>query len=201
LKKAFLLLAVRGKGGSIEVEDQFAGGLALLLQEQIEKELIDLLTLGVGDLVFQARERRLGGERGVRERRAADGDLEDGIGTQEGRVIGVLIACGHLVDALADQMEEGMMDALLEAGIFQASGDALGEAEVLVEACHEEEAPIGREGAAVEVDLKRLVGKERKLHRELRTSHGRDGSFLGVRSITQRTIRRGSETSLHRLAG
>jgi hypothetical protein len=74
-----------------------------------------------------------------------------------------------------------------------------GEAQLLVQAGEQEEATVGREEAAGEVDLERFARQQRKRHGVLRTGHGRDGSFLGVRSITQRTVRRESGTSLPHL--
>jgi hypothetical protein len=119
-----LLLTVRGEGGRVEVEDQLARGRAFLLQEEIEKQGIDRLRLAAGDALLQAGEGGLGGEIGIGGGAAAHGDLEGGIGAQGGGVVGIFVTGGDLVDALTEQIEEGVLEALFEAGVVDAGGDA-----------------------------------------------------------------------------
>jgi hypothetical protein len=138
---------------------------------------------GAGDDFLQAGEGGLGGEIGIGGGAAAHGDFQGRIGAQRGGIVGILIASGDLVDALTEQIEEGLLDALFETPVLDAGSDALGEAKLLVERCQEEEAAVGGEQAAGEVDLERLARKQRKRHGLLRTGHGRDGSFLCVKSI------------------
>jgi hypothetical protein len=87
-------------------------------------------------------------------------------------VVGVFIAGGDLIDALSDQVEEGVLDALAASGIGASGGDGLGETQTPVEASQEEEAAVGRERATGKINLDRLAGQERKGHDGLRTGHG-----------------------------
>ena len=106
-----LLLAVRRIIGAIEVEDDAlrdAIPFPLLQVELHQGESQAVAGFGVHG-VLQAGQRGLAGQiRLVRE--PATDQLQEGIMTQGGGIVLILVAAGDLEDALADQRLEGVVD-------------------------------------------------------------------------------------------
>jgi hypothetical protein len=157
----------------VHVEHHGAGRAAGEVEELGEQHLVDRVTLLLSDRGFQTGEGGLAGEIGAGVRGAADGELEGRIVAQGGGIVGILVTGGDLVDALTDQIEEGVLDALASAGIVKAGGDLLGETEGAVELRQEEEATVGGKGAARESDLNRFTRQQRKVEHGLRIRHWR----------------------------
>jgi hypothetical protein len=168
-----LLLAVGGIGAGVQIQDHLAGRAPLLLEEQIEQHVVDGVALGFGDVALQTRERGLRGEVGTGLWGAADRQFKSRIVAQSGGVIAVLVTGGDLIDALAEEIEERMVDALGAARIVEAGGDALGEAEVAVEVSQEQQATVGGEGSAREIQVDRFARQQRKVQDGLRIRHRR----------------------------
>jgi hypothetical protein len=162
----------------IHVEQDGAGLAAWSVEELGQQNVVDALALLLGERGFDAREGRLAGEVGSGEGSAATGELEGGIVAKRGGVVLVFVARGDLIDALTDQVEAWVLYALGSPGVVAAGSDRLGEAERAIELGQQEEAAVGREGAAGEIDLDGLARKQRKVEHGLRIRHWRMFPFF-----------------------
>jgi hypothetical protein len=165
----------------VHVEDQSAGGAAGGVKELGEEYVVDAVALFLGDGSFEAGKGGLAGEVGAGEGRAPHGKLESGIVAEGLGVVGVLVTGGDLINALAEQVFEGVVDAGLAPRVVEAGGDGLGEAEGVVKLGEQEEAAVGREGAAGEIDVNRFGRQERKVEHGLRIRHRRMFPFCAFR--------------------
>ena len=83
--------------------------------------------------------------------------------TQPVGIVDVLVARGDLVETLADQRGDIVRDIPGIAGIGHAPDDVRAEAELLIELADEQEAGVGGEGAAGEIDDEFRLESEAKL--------------------------------------
>jgi hypothetical protein len=146
---------------------------ALHVEELGEEHSVAGIALLLGDSGFETGKGGLAGEVGAGVGRPSDRELEGGIVAQSGGVVGVFVARGDLIDALAKQFEEGVVNAGWAARIVEAGDDALCELEVTVELGEKKEAAVGGEGAAGEIDVDRFARKQRKREHGLRMRHRR----------------------------
>jgi hypothetical protein len=134
VEKAELLLAVGGVVGGIEVEQNLTA-----LAHLVAAEMDELLDQGVIEVHQVAGARRVlpAAEGGLRAQRVAEfligDDLQHGIVAQAVGIVGVFVAGDDLVDALSQQFERVMTDALVLPRIAEPRGQIAGQMMALVE--------------------------------------------------------------------
>lgn len=96
-------------------------------------------------MVTSRRERVGWLARGRRKGEASRGELEGRIVTQDLGVVSVFVTGSELLDALAEQVKEGVEDAGRATGIVEGGGDGPGESQGAVES-GQQQAIIGGEG-------------------------------------------------------
>jgi hypothetical protein len=93
--------------------------------------------------MFEARERRPGCQ-GIIVRQAGCAKLALRIVTQAVRSVAVFAAAAHLVDALPQKIVIRMADVALMAAVRQCCSEALGQANLKVDATQQNRTEIGR---------------------------------------------------------
>jgi hypothetical protein len=157
----------------VHVQHDGAGPTAGRGEELGEEHVVDAIALRFADRGFEAGKGGLAGEVGAGAGSTTHGELESGIVAESGGVVGVFVAGGELVDALAEQVEEGVLDAGWTPGIVEAGFDLLGEAKAAVELGEEEETAVGGKGTAGEIDVDRFAREQRKVEHRPRIRHRR----------------------------
>jgi hypothetical protein len=165
----------------VDVEGHGAGPGPRRIEELGQQDVIGTVTSLFGDRGFETGKGRLAGKVGTGEGSAATSQLEGRIIPEGFGVVGVFVAGGNLVDALADEVEEGVLNAVLSPGVVAAVGDGLGEPKGAVEVSQEEEAAVGGEGAAGEIDMDGFARQQRKVEHRLRIRHRRMFPFCAFR--------------------
>jgi hypothetical protein len=80
----------------------------------------------------------------------ADEDGEQGVAPEAVMVVEILVAQAEAEDALLEEFEQGVLDALGITIVGEAAGEGLKEVEVVIDLAQEEAAGVGGDGAAVE---------------------------------------------------
>src|SRR5207249_6910975 len=106
-----LLGAMGGIVGDVEIEGDathLTAATPVTSEHRLEQRLAHRQQLAAGDVVLEARQRRLRGQRVAGHRIAAEQQLVHGIVGEPRRVVGVLVAERQAVDALAEQIRQRM---------------------------------------------------------------------------------------------
>jgi hypothetical protein len=152
MKERQLLRAVRRVIGAVEIEHEIRGVLIGPIgvgAEPVDSGAREALNRGPLDRVLQPRERRLRPQ----GRAAIPGDhLERRILTEPVGVVDVFVACGDLIQPLADERVQLVRDVAPVARVGEAAHHIRTEAELPVERSHEQQAGIRRERAPREID-------------------------------------------------
>src|SRR5713226_1800802 len=134
VEEAELLLAVGGVVGGIEVEQNLtalAHLVAAETDELLDQSVVEVHQVAGARRVLPAAQGRLGTER-VAEFLIRD-DLQHGIVAQAVGIVGVFIAGDDLVDALSQQFERIVTDALVVPRIAEQRGQIASQMVALVE--------------------------------------------------------------------
>ena len=154
IEKTELLLAVRGIVGGIDIEQDRA-----VLAHLVAAETDELLDQSVIEVHQVAGARRVlpAAERGLRAQSLAQfligDDLQQRIMTQTIGIVGIFVAGDDLVDALSQQFERVVTDALVLPRITEQRGQIAGQMMALVEGAQRQQAgvagdlPAGKIGA------------------------------------------------------
>lgn len=171
VEEGALLLAVAGILEGIEVEDDAPGSVATAGEEQLQQLLTDAGEVVLSDGILEAREGGLTGERSIAWG-FAESEFEEGVVTQSVGVILVVVALNDEVEAFAEEIEKGVLDARGVTGVGANGGEPGSKSETLIGQGDGEEAGVGRKIAAVEGNLDAFFGKKREIHGRLRMIHG-----------------------------
>lgn len=111
------------------------------LFDQGQGDAIDVLAAG---RMFQTRHRRSRGQRSIDiEWQATGAELEHRIVTQTIGIVAVFVAAADLVDALREQVVLGMRDVAGVPGIDYGCIDALGQADLAIDATQQQGPKVG----------------------------------------------------------
>ncbi len=165
VEESQLLLAVGWVDGGVQVEDDLLRRLAMALEEQVEEDFGQAVQLARRDRVLEPRERGLGGQVVAGIRVAPAGDFQHRVGGEGVGVVAVLVATGYLIDALAQEIEEGLADLGRLAAIPQARCETLGQTRAAVHLGQPEEAAVGADLPAIEASHDLLATKETEVER------------------------------------
>ena len=109
--------------------------------------------------MFEARNRRPRCQRSVIvKRQAGRSELEHWVVAQAVRVVAVFVAAADLVDALRLKIVIRMANVTLMAPIRQGCSEALGQADLEVDATQQNRTKIGRQTAAGEIGTDAVSG-------------------------------------------
>ena len=150
--KGEFLLAMGGILGVVHIEDNHRGWLGITGDELINKGLGHAVDIPGRGGIFQTRE---GGRTGQVTPRiqglAIYPQLEERIGTQGVGVVAILVTAGDLVDALGQEIPQGMLRVGGMALIVEGLCQAVGKADLPVDAPQQQGAEIRGQGATLEV--------------------------------------------------
>jgi hypothetical protein len=163
VKQRELLRPVRWIIRAVEIENEICGvlvGPVRVGAEPVDAGSRETLNRRPVDRIFQARERRLRSER-----RAAIGrhDLECRIVSKPVRVVDVLVARDDLIQPLANERIQLVRDVTRIARVGDPPDHIGAEPELLIKFANEQQAGIGSEGAAGEIDDEFWLESEAKL--------------------------------------
>ncbi len=188
VEEAERLLAVGRILGGVDVQDDLLGMApsvvdcakplhSLILQEPNRLPV---------DVVLQARQRRLRGERQLHPLHHGS---HRGIVTKVGRVVGVLVSGNDLVDPLPKQTEYVVGDVAPVAIVAHELAQPLRESEPLVELAHQHQPRLARDLATLEVDrklpLENEAGSTMTLCSHRHPSHRAPGVAFASASLAQ----------------
>jgi hypothetical protein len=164
VREGTLLLAMRGVCRMVEVEDNRRGGLRVAGKKLVHKRLRETREIGAGHAVFEPRERRGTRQvlRGI-QRAAFHAQLQQGIIPQTVGIIAVRIARGALIDALREEVPEGMGNIRRVALVAHGGSQALREADLAVDAPQQERAKVRRQSATLKIGPYRMACEGRKM--------------------------------------
>ncbi len=134
VEEAELLLAVRGIVGGIEIEQDLAAlanRVATETDELLAQQVVGVHQVAGGRRVLPAAERGLGTER-VAQFLIGD-DLQQGIVAQTIGIVGVFVSGHDLVDALPQQSQRIMAQAVGLPRIAELRGPVVGQMMALIE--------------------------------------------------------------------
>ena len=158
-----LLRAVGRVVGAVEIQDQIRRMRirpVRVLAEPLDADGGEPLDAGPLHGVLEARQRRLRSQRGA----AIAGDhLEGRVMPQPVRIVDVFVPRGDLVEPLADKRGHLVRDVPRIAPVRDTADHLVGEPTLLVKFAHQEQAGIGRERAAREIDDKFRLESKAKL--------------------------------------
>ncbi|ATQ79116.1 hypothetical protein CR152_25780 [Massilia violaceinigra] len=98
--------------------------------------------------------------------------------TQAVRVVAVLVAAADLVDWLRQNIVIRMVDVTLMAAVRQGCGDALGQANLEVDAAQQHQPQIGRQAAAGDIGADAVGGNRCKTELLRGSIHVGQGVFV-----------------------
>ena len=162
--KGEFLLAMGGILGVVHIGVNHRGWLGITGDELIDKGLGDAVDIPGRGGVFQTREggrmaRSLPASRGLR----SCPQLEERIGTQGVGVVAILVTAGDLVDALGQEIPQGMLRVGGMALIVEGLCQAVGKADLLVDAPQQTGAGIRGQGATLGVGRRMKPVDRRKM--------------------------------------
>lgn len=163
VKERELLGPMRRVVRAVEIEDEIRRVFVRPIRvgaEPVDARAGEALNRRPLDRVFQARERRLRAERRASVRRD---DLKRRIVSEPVGIVDVFISCGDLIQPLPDEGVQLMRDVARVACVGDAGDHVRAEAELLIELADEQQARIGRERAAGEIDDEFRLESEAKL--------------------------------------
>ena len=152
VEQGHLLMSVGRVFGVVDVEQDRDRRSPVRVEEHIDQDFGKAVEIGPGDGVFQARERRLAGQ-GLAVGKSFAGHLKGGVGAQSVGIVGVLVAAGDLEDSLRKHLADGMAGIAGMAAVVDDLGDLTNQAQPVFDFAKEQNAGIGGDLAAVEVDL------------------------------------------------
>ena len=171
VEEAALLVAVQGVVGGIQVGDEHRRRRGVGTEEEVHEPALDGLGpgddllvaaggAGVGGRQFQAVEGTLAGQGlalvpGAQPVLAggvglADEGREQGVAAQGVLVVEVFVAQGQAVDALADELQDGVFEGVGVAVVGEAGGALAQRAGEALRLAPEQGTAVGGDGAAVE---------------------------------------------------
>ncbi|GMV54622.1 MAG: hypothetical protein AMXMBFR6_04270 [Betaproteobacteria bacterium] len=192
------LLAVQGRIGSIDIEDQCARRLALRGYEPLDQHAIERHHVGTGGARFQAREGRAAGQfigpayRGLHQRIVAQPIV----------VVQILVAAAQPVQALGDQVTQRMPDAFRSAWVAQCSSRCHRQADLAINLVYPHHASVGTDGTTAKVRFNHPPPKAPKQHLLLGTIwHRRNTPVILSGYRNQRASRRFRRPTLVKYPG
>ena len=149
IEQGQLLLAVAGIVGGIPVEDESLGLLCThSLEEHLDQQPVDLCDLAGGDGILEPADGRLAGQ--CLSVTVGDG-LKDGIVSQAGVIVGVLVSGDEAEEPLADKRQQVVADLGGLSVVFEDVCHGGRVAEALVELADGQQAGVGADEPAVEI--------------------------------------------------
>ncbi len=159
VEEAQLLLAVGRIRSRIDVQNDFLSARPLrpTAHEPLQTQALQSADRFPGDRIFQPRQGRL---RSQRQFTPAHHRAQSRIVAQKSGIVGVFVARGDLIDALAQQIEGGMFDIAPVALISHQSFEASAQLEPLVEFPQQHQARLA--GNLAPGEIQRQLGLESK---------------------------------------
>jgi hypothetical protein len=147
VEQSQLLVPVSGILGGVGVEKNLLTSrptnLLPLTEEPLERQVGDVADVRPVHGVFQSGESRLGGQR-IAGTFGMDQGLEGGIESQEVRIDRVFVASGNLVDPLAKQMADGVLDITRIPDVPNETIEGTGESQSVIEVPKQKKSRVGR---------------------------------------------------------
>ena len=152
-----LLAAVDGIEGIVDIEGDALGTTLEASEEQIDHRQPHAHKRAPRRRVLEARQGWLAHQIATRLGQAATGQLERRIDAQGIEVVAILVATGDGEQPCPDHVGVGMYRARRIARVGQAGGKAIGDPETRLDPAQHQNAPVGRQPAAVEPGAQLLV--------------------------------------------
>jgi len=168
------LLAVGAVFGVVHVQHDDARGLRVTGDEALDEGPGQTVDVFAAEAVLQAREGRPRGQRsGFIQRCTPQRQFEHGVAAQAVGVIAVDIATGALVDPLAQQVGDAVLDVGRMPTVMDRRRQAADQPALLFDATQQQWAKVARKRAAFEVGAHGKAGDSRKAQLARgRSTHG-----------------------------
>jgi len=164
-----LLIAMNKIIGRIDIDDDLFRRRVVGLDEEFDKDFVEITHLLFGDAIFESRERWSRAERLVFIGRIFDGGEQGGICSQAIVIIDIFVSESDTENALGDEIALLMGDVGLITRVVDYFVDAIEETEFSIDKVEENGSAIGGEPATAEINGE---GFER------RVEYGNGGWFL-----------------------
>ena len=152
-----LLAAVNPVLGVVDVEQDAPGYLVEAVAEQLDHRRHHAFERGRAGQVLQPADGRLRAQIGAALRQPPDRHLEGGIGFERVAVVAVGIARRDQQGAIADHLGQPVQHPLRVAPVFEASRQALGDLEPLLDRRQQQYPGVRGQPPAVKGDMHRLA--------------------------------------------
>jgi len=179
VEEASLLMAVDRIVRSVKVQDKAFGRRLERGDESLHEDFGHLKQGTTRDTVLQATEGGSGGEGVLAVGGALSKGLPEGIVSEGGVVVEILVAKSDAKDALGKQGALGVCDPLGIARIRDSAVQGIEQAKAFIDLAQEQSASIRGERTAREVDFKAALAKTGKGQGFCATLCHRSGCLLG----------------------
>jgi hypothetical protein len=174
------LLAMQRHVRGIDVEHQLVGCTAVAGDELVDEHAVQRPGLRLCGAVLQAAEGRRRGQRLI----ATDGGLHQHIVAQRLVVVQILVAAAQAVQALRQQVTQGVADALGVARVGDRRCRRAAQTQVAIDLAQQQQPTITAQVAAAEVRIDDTPAEAAEIDLVLRTLWHRQSSVVtGVRYL------------------